>query len=123
MTKEIFLQNKKLIVAIIDDFHCIHTSQDPKDAVTSVAVHMATEIVDIVDDVRAIPVPQDTQKIHQQVQVGHQLCRGGIHLENVVKLVKDFSPKYFSNCYLAGLSEGFREFDMQRADQCVEHLR
>ena len=80
------LQNKKFLLAIIDDFHVIHTPQDPKDATTSVALHMAKEIVDVHDSLTAIPLPTDPLKIHQSAFVGQRLCRGGIHLPNILEI-------------------------------------
>ena len=117
------LQNKKFLLAIIDDFHVIHTPQDPKDATTSVALHMATEIVDVHDSLAAIPLPTDTLKIHQSAFVGQRLCRGGIHLPNILRAFNNQAAAYFLSSYLGSLPLAFRQFNMERADDCIEHLR
>lgn len=41
---------------MIDDFHAIHTVQDPKSSTTSTSVHMATEILDIHARIHAVPL-------------------------------------------------------------------
>lgn len=79
---------------------------------------MATELIDLIDN-----LADDNKLIHNIENVGNQTCRGGINLKNVVKLVSDYSPKYFNNSYLASLPAGFKQFNMQKADQCIEHLR
>lgn len=84
---------------------------------------MATELIDLINEMAAVPAPDDTKLLHNIENVGNLTCRGGINLKNVVKLVSDYSPKYFGNSYLNSLPAGFKEFDMQRADQCIEHLR
>ncbi|EDO34024.1 predicted protein [Nematostella vectensis] len=52
-------QNKKFMLSIIDDFHVIHTVQDPKAAVTSTTSHMATKLLDI-QEAEAVPRPEST---------------------------------------------------------------
>lgn len=85
---------------------------------------MATELVDVINTVSAVPVPDDIKCLHNIEQVGQQTCRGGINVDNVVKLVcADYGPKYFDSSYLSSLPDGFKEFDMGRADQCIQHLR
>jgi len=113
------LQNKKFILMIIDDFHAIHAIQDPKTSTTSTVIHMATEIIDVHNDVSAIPVPANLEDIHQLVLVDQQQCRGGISYPNIQQLFVGCFNQYFQ----ATLPNQFLEFDMQNAQQCVEHLR
>ena len=108
---------------IIDDFHAIHTVQDPKASTTSKAVHMATEIVDIHGNIPCIPVPADVKMLHQTVHVGNKECRGGINIEEVQQLLQKHLIQYFNSHFQSTLPPQFLEFDLKNAQQCIEHLR
>jgi len=81
---------------------------------------MSTELVDISNDLPAIHVPLND--LHRIVLVGHQECRGGISWPAIEQTFTEEFSRY-SRHYLSILPQMFQEFDMQNAQECVEHLR
>ena len=109
-----------MIIMIIDDFHAVHTIQDPKASSTSKAIHMATEILDIHSQISAVPL---TDNLHAKVLVKREECRGGIDIKNTQQLFVAASDNLFTQYFQTSLPQQFLQFDMTNAQQCVEHLR
>ena len=105
---------------VIDDFHAVHTIQDPKASQTSKAIHMATEIVDIHQKINAIPL---TTNLHTNVLVKNQQCRGGIDIVSIQQLFSNKCISLFSTFFQSSLPQQFAQFEMRNAQQCAEHLR
>ena len=114
------IQEKQFIIVIIDDFHCIHTIQDPKYNETSTCIHMTTEIVDIHPGLPAIKLPHNS--IHRVVEVNNNRCVGGIGLENLQQFMKQSLRGFFEKNFLEGIPE-YQNYSMENAKQSAEHLR
>ena len=71
------------MLLIEDDIHFIHTIRQPTTSTTSTAWHMCTALLDVQDQIPAVPKPQNTTKLHRIVPVTMKngtvrQCRGGI---------------------------------------------
>ena len=91
------------MVLLLDDFHNINTIRLPNQLTLSVAVHMASSLVDIHSSIPALHVPAKREMIHSLATIevedngqvsGEKVCRGGI----VVELVKQVLFSQMKEC-------------------------
>jgi len=115
------LQEKQLIIAVIDDFHCIHTIQDPKYNQTSTCIHMTTEIVDIHSHLPAVEIPQNT--IHRVVEINQTRCHGGIDIGATQCFMQQVLKCFFRKSFLESLPDEYKTFNMENSQESAEHLR
>ena len=102
----------------------IHTVQDLKMSETSMAMHFATELIDIYPRVVAIQLPANgNTSLHRNVRVKDQPCLSGADALVPQKLFKKILTKSLDDSLLQSLPQPFCEFDITNADNCIEHLR
>ena len=82
------------MIYLLDDFHNIQTVRIPGEQMKlSIATHMASNLLDIHDNVPAIPLPCDRKNVHRVVTINWKgeikKCRGGIDTDYISQLVED----------------------------------
>lgn len=121
------VNEKSCLILLLDDFHHIHLIRQPDTTSTSQAIHMALCLVDVHDTLPAIRILDAANvKLHREVLVTcgteQQMCRGGICVETVLKVLEKFMADYH-HLYLESLLAKCKEFDSTAAKACLQELR
>ena len=91
------IENGYLIVANLDDYHNIHTSQRPKEDKASTATHIATAVIRIFKNIKALKRSQVTQ-VHNPLGVTPRNCIDNItsndNMERFSKSFVDTMPQW-----------------------------
>ena len=116
------------MLLIEDDIHFIHTIRQPTTSATSTAWHMCTALLDVQDQIPAVPKRQNTTKLHRIVPVTMKngtvrQCRGGIDVAPVLQHFSEALNRFFFSSYLSSLPQGHRTLDMTNMQQSCENLR
>ena len=116
------------MLLIEDDIHFIHTIRQPTTSTTSTAWHMCTALLDVQDQIPAVPKPQSNTKLHRIVPVTMKngtvrQCRGGIDVASVLQHFSEALNQFFFSSYLSSLPQGHRTLDMTNMQQSCENLR
>ena len=68
------IEGKYLVVAIIDDFYCIHCLRRPTDEKTSEEKHMCTIVIKTFPQIPAIPLPPNMEDLHNPNGISQDMC-------------------------------------------------
>ena len=115
------------MLLIEDDIHFIHTIRQPTTSTTSTAWHMCTALLDVQDQIPAVPKPPNTTKLHRIVPVTMKngtvrQCRGGIDVAPVPQHFSEALNRFFFSSYLSSLPQGHKTLDMTNRQQSCENL-
>ncbi len=99
------------MIYLLDDFHNIHSVWLPGD---NMKLSLATHMLDIYQDVPAIPFPCDRKKIHRIVTFNWKgapkTCRGGIDTVYISQMEHDQQAQHQST-FLSTLKEELRKLN------------
>jgi hypothetical protein len=118
------------MVLLLDDFHNINTIRLPTQLMLSVAVHMASSLVDIHNTIPALFAPEKKETIHSSAtiklkdkgEVSEKICRGGIVMEPVKQLI--FSQmKEHPKSYIEIIPEKLQNMKADNINKQIKEFR
>ena len=121
------IQNKHLIISLLDDYHNIYTVKMPTQLKLSIATHMASSLLDIFETgPSAIPLPQNRSKIHGSPSVvinrNQCMCRGGIVLAHARSIVNS-GMQSCNASFLCQLPDEYRHIKPKDTKKQLQQFR
>jgi len=121
----LIFQQGKLIINLIDDFHNIHTVYTPADFKLSIATHMTSNLLDILD-IPAVHLPTNRQNIHTAPTVTidgeEKVCRGGIVPMYIQEIMKN-AMKNFHTSYMTTLPSKYQSLKPKDTRKQIKEFR
>ena len=112
---------KRIMLLTIDDFHSVHTIMRPTSSETSTAIHMATCIIDVPNEIESLPQPQSGNPVHYWPR--NDACKGSINIGLLKEWVSKSVSENLHQTRMEALPAEFSQMTLTNVQKSLIHLR